>query len=147
MQFPTFNADIAKVLPEYTKSSPYANLLGIEIVEARAGVLICRVPVAPKHGSGVGAVHGGVLVSLVDHALSLAVYPLVEIGKWVATLELKMNYLAPVPADASGFIVCEAQVLSLKKIVGVVRADVKWQDQLVATATGTVYVKDPMKKS
>ena len=136
MQFPTFNADIAKVLPEYTKASPYAGLLGIEITDARPGILVCRVAVdSKKHGSGVGAVHGGVLVSLVDHALSLAVYPLVDVGKWVATLELKMNYLAPVPADATGFIVCEAQVLSLKKIIGVVRADVKWNDQLVATAT------------
>jgi uncharacterized protein (TIGR00369 family) len=146
MQFPSFNADIAKVLPEYTRSSPYAGLLGIEITDSRPGALVCRIPITPKLGSGVGAVHGGALVSLVDHALSLAVYPLVEIGKWVATLELKMNYLAPVPADATGFIVCEAQVLTLKKHIGVVRADLKFEDRLVATATGTVYVKEPMKR-
>ncbi len=144
--FPTFNADVAKVLPQYTKGSPFAGMLGIEVTESRPGGLTCRIPLTPKLGSGVGAVHGGVLVALVDHSLSLAVYPLVEVGKWVATLELKMNYLAPVPADAEGFIVAEAQVLALKKRIAVVRVDVKWENELVATAQGTVYVRDPLKR-
>ncbi len=148
--FPSFNADIAKVLPEYTRSSPYAGTLGIEIVESLPGKLTCRVAVTPKLGSGVGAVHGGVIASLVDHSLSLAVYPLVEVGKWVATLELKMNYLAPVrvdaPDDKPRFIVARAEVLALKKRIAVVRVDVSFEDELVATAQGTVYVKEPMKK-
>lgn len=153
MQFPSFNADIAKVLPEYTKSSPYAAMIGIEIVESLPGKLVCRVPVTPKLGSGVGAVHGGVIASLVDHSLSLAVYPLVEVGKWVATLELKMNYLAPVranapdaPDDHPRFIVSKAEVLALKKRIAVVRVDVSFEGDLVATAQGTVYVKEPLSR-
>lgn len=146
MTFPTFNADIAKVLPQYTASSPYAGMLGLEIVDSHPGKLTCRVKVTPKLGSGVGAVHGGVIASLVDHSLSLAVYPLVEVGKWVATLELKMNYLAPVRADAEGYVVAKSEVLALKKRIAVVRVDVSFEGELVATAQGTVYVKEPMTK-
>lgn len=142
MNFPTFNADVAKVLPDYTRHSPFAGLLGIEIVESKPGELVARIPITDKLGSGVGAIHGGVLTALVDHSLSLAVYPLVEIGKWVATLEMKMNYLAPVPAGATGFIVAETKVLTLKKRIAVARVDVKHGAELVATATGTVYVRE-----
>jgi uncharacterized protein (TIGR00369 family) len=142
VNFPSFNADVAKVLPDYTRGSPFAGLLGIEIVDSRPGELVARIPITDKLGSGVGAIHGGVLAALVDHSLSLAVYPLVEIGKWVATLEMKMNYLAPIPAGAQGFIVAETKVLTLKKRIAVARVDVSFGQELVATATGTVYVRE-----
>jgi uncharacterized protein (TIGR00369 family) len=143
--FPTFNEDIAKALPMYTSRSPYASLIGIEIIETGPGMIRARVPVTDKLASGVGAVHGGAIVSLVDHCLSLAVYPLVEIGKWVATLELKLNYLSPARMDAGGELIARAEVIALKKRVAVVRVDVTHGEDLVASAQGTVYVRDGLK--
>ena len=142
--FPTYNEVVAKALPEHTRRSPFAALLGIEIAEVRPGAIRCRLPLDPKHQSGVGAVHGGAIISLIDHALSLAVYPLVEIGKWVATLEFKVNYLAPVFAEkAGGYIEAEAVVLSLKKRVATVRIDVRTASgELVASAQGTDYIRE-----
>lgn len=143
--FPTFDARVADALPEYTKRSPYASLLGIEVVKAEPGAITCRLPVREALTSGVGAVHGGAIVSLVDHALSLAVYPLVEIGKWVATLEFKVNYLAPVRPDASE-VIADARVLTLKKRVAAVRVDVtaRPSGELVATAQGTAYIREKL---
>lgn len=143
--FPTFNPDVAKALPEYTKRSPYASLVGIEILEVGPGTIRARIPVTEKLASGVGAVHGGAIVSIVDHCLSLAVYPLVEIGKWVATLELKVNYLSPARIDRGGEILCEATVLALKKRVAVVRVDVHHDQEMIASAQGTVYVRDALQ--
>jgi uncharacterized protein (TIGR00369 family) len=148
-KFPSFNPDVAAALHEYTARSPYGSLVGIEIVEARPGGLKARLAVTEKLGSGVGAVHGGAIVSLVDHCASLAVYPLVEVGKWVATLELKVNYVSAVPASAGGTLEADAQVLALKKRVGIVRVDVRHvaedRDELVAAAQATVYVRDPLR--
>jgi 1,4-dihydroxy-2-naphthoyl-CoA hydrolase len=142
MEFPTFNPEIANALREATKQAPYPSLLGIEVVDFRPGAIVCRLAVDPKIMSGVGAVHGGAIVSLIDHALSLCVYPLVEIGKWVATLEFKVNYLAPVRPDAE-WIEAEANVLSLKKRVAIVRIDVKTKSgEHVASAQGTGYIRE-----
>ncbi len=134
-----FNPQVADALREYTRSSPFAGQLGIEIVSSSPGRLTCQLIVEERHHSGVGAVHGGVIVSLIDHAMSLAVYPLVEIGKWVATLEFKVSYLEAV---REGTMVAEAEVLSLKKRVGTVRVEVKNGDALAATAIGTVYIRE-----
>jgi len=145
MNFPSFNPDIAKALPEYTKRSPYCALLGIEIEDVGPGTIRVSLPVSDGLHSGVGAVHGGAIVSLVDHALSLAVYPLVEIGKWVATLEYKINYLAPVKMGAEpSKIIADARVLSLKKTLAVVRADVMHGDKLVAIAQGTDFIREKL---
>ena len=122
-----------------TRDAAYPALLGIEIVEITPGRLRCRLPVADRLMSGAGAVHGGAIASLVDHAISLVVYPLVERNKWVATVELKLNYLAPV---REGEIIADAQVLALGRQVGTVRVDVHSGEDLCATALGTVYVRE-----
>lgn len=142
--FPSFNQQVADALPSRSAISPYASLLGIEVVEVKPGRIRCKLPVKDALNSGVGAVHGGAIVSLIDHALSLVVYPLVEIGKWVATLEFKVNYLAPVRLEPGSDIVADAYVLALKKRVAAVRVDVTVKDQLVASAQGTGYIREKL---
>jgi uncharacterized protein (TIGR00369 family) len=140
--FSSFNPQVAEALPEYTKRSPYASHLGIEVAKVEPGLIVCKMKITDAHHSGVGAVHGGAIVSLIDHSLSLAVYPLVEVGKWVATLEFKVNYVAPVKMGGPTEIEAEARVLSLKKVVAHVRVDVRANGELVATAQGTGYIRD-----
>lgn len=139
-----FNPRVAEALAAATKTAPYPSLIGLEIVEQTPGRLVCRFPVRDAIMNGVGTVHGGAIASIVDHVASVVVYPLVEVGRWVATLELKTSYLAPVKA---GEVVAEATVLSLRKRLGTVRVDVHnvvgESRTLVATALGTVYVRDP----
>lgn len=137
-----FNPAVAEALASYTASSPFAGgCLGLEVVSASPGRFACRMQVKEQHHSGVGAVHGGVIAALVDHSLSLAAYPLVEVGKWVATTELKVSYLAAVQG---GELLAEAQVVSLGRRLGTVRVDVKNGDRLVATALGTIYIRDKL---
>jgi uncharacterized protein (TIGR00369 family) len=139
-----FNARIAEVLAAQSKTAPYTSLLGIEISEQSPGRLVCRLPVRDALKNGIGIVHGGAIVSLADHALSVVVYPLVEPGRWVATLELKTSYLKAVKA---GELVAEATVLSLGQRIGTVRIDVRNvvgdETVLAAAAMGTVYIRDP----
>jgi 1,4-dihydroxy-2-naphthoyl-CoA hydrolase len=125
-----FDPEVAAALREYTKADGYPSLLGIVIA----------LPVRPELCSVVGVVHGGAIASLVDHALSLVVYPLVERGKWVATTEFKINYLESV---REGVLRVTAEVLSLRARLAVARADVECNGKLVASAQGTLYVRDP----
>src|SRR5262245_14277866 len=110
-----FNPRVAAALAAATKSAPYPSLIGLEVAEQTPGRVVCRLPVREGIMNGVGTVHGGAIGSIVDHVLSIVVYPLVEVGRWVATLELKTSYLAPV---REGEILAEATVLSLRKRLG-----------------------------
>ncbi len=136
-----YNPAIAEKLAIYTRNSPFAALLGIEIESYGPGMVCCRVPVTEKLLSAAGAVHGGVMVSLIDHVLSMAVYPLVEPGKWVMTLEFKVSYIAPV---TQGTIMARAEVIALKTRLGTVRVDLFNGNTLIATAMGTTYVRDKL---
>ncbi len=146
----SYNPRVAEAIVSATRSAPFPSLLGLEIVAQRPGYLRCKLPIKDKHRNGVGLVHGGVLTALVDHALSVVVYPHVEVGKWAATLDLKMSYLAPV---RDGELFAEARIVSLRKTIGVVQIEVQnvpeasapGGSQLVAVAMGTVYVKDRPK--
>lgn len=137
-----FNPKVAEALREYTRRSPFAAHLGIEIIDFGPGWTTGQLRIQAHHTSGVGAVHGGAIVSLIDHVLSLAVYPLVEVGKWVATLEFKVSYLAPVRDGAT--ITARGEVVSLRKRLGSVKVDVRDEKDLVASALGTVYIREKL---
>jgi uncharacterized protein (TIGR00369 family) len=134
-----FNPDVARAITEATKQAPFPALLGLSIDDVQPGLLVCSLPVRPELMSGVGALHGGALTALVDHALSLAVYPLVEPGKWVATLESKVNFLEAV---RGGELTARARVVSLKTRVAVVSVEVENEGRLAATAQGTLYIRE-----
>ena len=55
-----------------------------------------EVELGEKHLQPFGNVHGGAIASVVDAAAFWAVFPQVERGKGLTTIEMKLNYLAPV---------------------------------------------------
>ena len=140
----SYNPRVAAAIANATKHAPYSSLLGIEVVEQAPGFLRCRLPITDKLENGVGLVHGGALVSVFDHALSIVAYPHAEVGKWVATLEFKVSYIAPV---RGGELVVEARVVSLRRRIGTVAMEARNGETLVATAMGTVYIRDKPSKA
>ena len=145
----SYSSRVAEALAKATVAAPFPALLGLQLVEQGPGHVRCKLEIGDRHKSGIGLVHGGVLTAMVDHVLSIVVYPHVEIGKWVVTLDLAMNYLAPV---REGEIHATADILSMRRRVAVVRIELHnvhapgGEPDLVAAATGTVYVKDAPQK-
>src|SRR4051812_38404973 len=117
----SYNPKVAQALVVATRASAFPALLGLEVVEQRAGFIRCRLPVTEKLFSAVGVVHGGATVSLIDHVLSIVVYPHLEPGRWAATLDLKVSYIAPV---SQGELWADAEVTSLRRRLATVRVDV-----------------------
>ena len=135
-----FNPKVADALREYTKAGGFPSKLGITVDKVEPGSIVCSLKIRPEdHCSSVGVVHGGVIASLIDHTLSLAVYPLVEVGKWVATVEFKTNYLGWVK---EGTLVATGTVETLRRKIAVARVAVTNGDETVALAQGTLYVRD-----
>ncbi len=63
----------------------------------------------PAHGNGRGAVHGGMLATLLDEAMGQLVEDVAGVPG--ATVELGVSFLAGVPAD--GVVTAEAEITRL----------------------------------
>jgi acyl-CoA thioesterase len=94
--------------------------------------------VGPEHTNPYGAVHGGVVYSLVDTAMGGAMVSRLAPGERCATLEVKINYLAPVSA---GELRAEARLVERTSRIGVLEARVHVDSRLIALATGTFYIQ------
>jgi uncharacterized protein (TIGR00369 family) len=114
--------------------------LGIRLVDIGPGWIAAEMEVRPELLNPFGAMHGASLAALVDHVLGSAVFPLVPRGTWPATLEFKVNYLAPV---REGIVRAESRVIALRARTAVVQVDVTNADQLVGTALGTISLNPP----
>ena len=114
--------------------------LGIRFVEVGPGHCVAELEVVEQLLNPFGAAHGAVLASLVDHVLGSAVLPIVPRGTWPATLEFKLNYMAP---TRPGTLRATARVLSMSSRTAVVSVECDNDGRPVGTALGTVALTPP----
>lgn len=114
--------------------------LGIRFTSVEPGSCVAEIDVEDHLLNPFGAAHGAVMASLVDHVLGSAVFPLVPLGTWPATLEFKINYLAP---TRPGILRATSRVVSLSKRTAVVSVDCENDGRLVGTALGTLALSPP----
>lgn len=127
--------------PEDPGVGPFADLLGLRRATMEDGRCRFEATVRPAHMNPHGVVHGGVVYTLVDYAMGGAVTSRLQPGERCATLEIKINYLAPV---SEGRIAAEAWVVARTARVAVLEARVQADgDRLVALATGSFYIQTP----
>lgn len=99
---------------------------------------VCEVDLGPQHLNPHGIVHGAVIYALADTAMGAAVTSRLSDDERCATLEIKINYLAPA---TSGRLTAESVVVGRSRRIAVVEARVRDADGgLVALATGSFYV-------
>ena len=131
--------------PRYTESvallvnrSPYFALLSMEIKDLQWGICVMEVELGEKHLQPFGNVHGGAIASVVDAAAFWAVFPQVERGKGLTTVEMKLNYLAPVQKgklEARGRSIKLGRTLALGEVYVTNR-----EGTLVAHGTATMMI-------
>jgi uncharacterized protein (TIGR00369 family) len=114
---------VTELVRRRMKESKSSELLGFDVESVHDGRAIFRLDVRPRHKQIHGVVHGGILAALADTTAAIAAYTVVPKGVEIATLELKINYLEPVPggrvkADARvlrkgrNFIVAECEIFN-----------------------------------
>jgi uncharacterized protein (TIGR00369 family) len=99
---------VTELVRQRMKESKSSELLGFDVESVHDGRAIFRLDVTPSHKQIHGVVHGGILAALADTTAAIAAYTAVPRGVELATLELKINYLEPVPG---GTIKADAKVL------------------------------------
>ena len=82
--------------------------LGFDVEMVEKGRAVFQLDVRPHHKQIHGVVHGGILAALADTTAAIAAYTAVPKGTEIATVELKINYLEPVPG---GRIKADGRVL------------------------------------
>jgi uncharacterized protein (TIGR00369 family) len=99
---------VTEMVRQRMKESQSSELLGFDVESVHDGRAIFSLEVRPSHKQIHGVVHGGILAALADTTAAIAAYTVVPKGVELATLELKINYLEPVPG---GTIKADARVL------------------------------------
>ena len=116
---------------------PFARLLGLALPFAEPG----RVTFSHTPGelwlNPMGTVHGGVIGTLLDTAMGMAVQSTLPAGAAFTTLEYKVNFLRPV-LESTGEVFAEGTVLHAGRTQSVVEARlVDASGKLYALATST----------
>jgi uncharacterized protein (TIGR00369 family) len=116
--------------------------IGIRTVDVGPGFAVSEAEIRAEMLNPFGAAHGGVLAAMVDHMLGTAVFPVVPRGTWPATLEYKLNYLAP---GRQGILRCRGEVVALRRTTAVVRVDADNDGKAVGAGLGTVSLQAPKR--
>jgi uncharacterized protein (TIGR00369 family) len=93
-------------LAEAAKSTFWGHV-GCEVVRAEAGKTVISLHVQPHHLNLMGIVHGGVVTTLLDNAMGLAVMLLHPSGKTV-TAQMNVHFLK---SASGGMLTCEADLI------------------------------------
>lgn len=123
-----------------------AHLLGMEIVQASDGVGRVRISVDRRLMHPQQIVHGGVIFTLADTAMSMALLSVLPPETPFGTIEAKINYLRPA---LSGELLAEGLIVQQGGSTAVMEATVynllSEQRQVIAKALGTFYIKRAKK--
>jgi len=142
--------DIRKLNPDHiaaviktANGCPYFTLLSMEIRSLDWSESHLEVAVQEKHLQPYGMVHGGVCASLVDAAAFWAVYPQMSEDIGLTTVEIKLNYLAPV---SEGRLIGRGKSIKVGKTICLSEASIEDdKGNLVAHGTSTMMVLDSLK--
>lgn len=109
--------------------NPFIASMGIEVPELGLGYAKFVMPFKPGLANSIGLLQGGMIAALADEAVAYALWSLVPEGELISTVEMKVNFLAPVrqgPVEAVAHIVKRGRTITLGDV------EVREKDQLVA---------------
>jgi uncharacterized protein (TIGR00369 family) len=138
MSDPRLNPEYVKAVSQLVNQSPYFLLLSMEVKDLQWGTSFLEIQLEEKHLQPFGNAHGGVMASVVDAATFWAVFPQVEKGKGLTTVEVKVNYLAPVQ---KGKLMAQGRSVKVGRTLALGEAQVTNSDgKLVAHGTATMMI-------
>lgn len=150
---PAYNNEGGQSLDAGRSPSPYldgatpqnfgiAHLLGMKIERSQDSVGQVRIQIDQRLMHPQQMVHGGVIFTIADTAMSMALLSMLPPGTPFGTIEAKINYMRPASA---GELLAEGTILHLGGSTAVIEATVynitAEQKQPIAKLLGTFYIK------
>lgn len=120
-----------------SENTSFAEWVGTELLSTEEGRAVARLQAEEWHLNAMGAVHGGLLSTLIDVSMAEALTTIAEEGEQPFTIQLTVNYMKPAKP---GTLTSTAEVRMGGERVTIVEAEVVQEgedDEIVALATGT----------
>lgn len=119
-------------------ASAFHRAFGIEVDDADHGEVTLGWNARDEHLNLQGLVHGGMLATLLDTAMGLAIRSALEPGRRHVTIEMGVHYLRPAHP---GRLRARGRVARIGREIAFADAEVlDGQDRVLARATGTFSV-------
>ena len=117
---------------------PFAKLLGIEVDSVEPGHAVLSMKLRHEHMRNNAIAHGGVIATLIDSAMAIAIMAQLAENERTVTVDLTIHYLRPV---SEGLAKASARVVRAGRRVVTVSAELfDGEGKLAATAIST-YLK------
>lgn len=114
---------------------PFAKLLGIEVESVEPGHAVLTINLRHEHMRNDAIAHGGVVATVIDSAMAIAIMALLAENERTVTVDLTIHYLRPV---TEGLAKASARVVRAGRKVITVSAELFDKDgKLAATAIST----------
>jgi uncharacterized protein (TIGR00369 family) len=114
--------------------TPFMQLLGMQREFSSAGRARMTLEPAAQLGNVIGAVHGGVVVTMLDVAMASAAVSVIDFSRTVVTLNLDTSFLEP----GRGRLIADGEVVQYDESMAWCQAQVcDEQGRLIAKALGT----------
>ena len=138
------NPEHIKTICDQVNISPYPSLLSMNLVDIDIGFAVVEIVTKEKHMQLLGAVHGGVLASLIDTVAFWAVYYGIENhNAWLTSVDLKLNYLAPA---TSGKLIARGRQIKVGGKLCYAEAQVNTEDnRIIAHGSSTLMIMHELK--
>ncbi|MEO3823603.1 PaaI family thioesterase [Actinomadura sp. B10D3] len=118
-------------------------LLGMTAETLEPGRVVFALAPRAEFSNPLGTVHGGIMSTLLDSAMACAVHTSLPAGASYTSLELKVNFVRPVPLEG-GRLVCEGTTVHMGRRVATAEGRITNADgKLVAHGTTTCMVFPP----
>ncbi len=137
------NPKYIEIISKVVNQSPYFSLLSMKLIDLEWGMAVLEVDLSVKHLQPFGYVHGGVIASVMDAAAFWAVFPQIKDGLGLTTVEIKVNYLAPVQ---KGKLIAKGQSIKTGKTLALGEASIYGvEGNLLAHGTATMMIVPGLK--
>jgi uncharacterized protein (TIGR00369 family) len=125
---------------------PAAELVGFSPTYVMPGRVVFAYEPREEHYNTLGAVHGGILTTVLDTVMGCAIHSKLEAGIAPVTIELKTSFVHPVTL-ASGLLRAEGRIVHPGSRVATAEARLEGEDgSLYAHASSTWLIYDVAEK-
>jgi uncharacterized protein (TIGR00369 family) len=125
--------------------SPYYRQMGIAVTDAAPGNVTAAIEVGHRHLNLQGVAHGGIIATMGDIAMGLAIRTMVGPDRSHLAIEIGVHYLRPM---RSGALRSNGRAVRVGTRIAYAEADVAdAEGRLVARATGSYLVASRVRLS